>query len=123
MSRRPDTTPLRGLRHEPPGTVDGPFDDDTPSGAAVIRSDAACSVAWRADGFEAIQVFVDPVLTDRARELCSVVEMWSTAHRDLTALNEAVMAYARDEQLSASVYEDPQDDLSTGVVAIAFTLG
>ncbi len=122
MPRR-ETNPHRSQHYERPGSVDFAFDDDSPNDADVIRSDAACAIPWVQDGFQAIQVFVDPVLTDRANEICAMVESTSAAHRDLDALSQAVLRYAQGEGLSASIYETPQDDLSVGNVAIAFTLG
>ncbi len=114
----------RALAHEAPGAVDYPFDrDERSGGAAGLQSDAACSVPWRADGFEAIQVFVDPALLDRAADLCGVIEQLAATHRGIDELGDAVIAYADREDLSASVFEDPRDDLSVGTVAIAFTLG
>jgi hypothetical protein len=122
MSTR-DRHPRRGLGHETAGAVDYPFDDDRPSGQELTQSDAACAVPWRVNGFEAIQVFVDPALRDRARELCEVVETWSSTHADLDRLSAEIQRWSERERLSASLYEQPRDDLSTGVLAIAFTLG
>lgn len=114
----------RALAHEAPGAVDYPFDRDPHSQAATgLRSDAACSVPWRADGFEAIQVFVDPALVDRAADLCSLIEQLAATHRRIGPLSDAVIAYADQEELAASVFEEPRDALSVGVVAIAFTAG
>jgi hypothetical protein len=116
--------PRRGLDHETPGSVDGPFDADPQSAnARGLESDSACTVPWRADGFEAIQVFVDPALRDRAGELCAVVSLWAAAHRDLDSLAGAAMSYSDSEDLSASIFDNPPDELSTGTLAIAFTIG
>jgi hypothetical protein len=111
------------VRYEDVGTVDGPFDDDEPASHELIRSDAACAIPWRNDGYEAIEVFLDPALTDRSRELCLLVEGWAGAHRDIDTLSAAVIGWSRREGLSPGIYESPPDDLSTGVVAIAFTIG
>jgi hypothetical protein len=119
-----DEIPRRTLAYEDPGTVDGPFDDDARSGVdPLIRSDAACAIPWTADGHQAIQVFVDPAIVDRAGELCARMNDWSSVHRDLDSLSAAVIEYARGEGLSAAVHEDLPDDLSVGTVAIAFTVG
>ncbi len=116
--------PRRGLEHETPGSVDYPFDTDPQNpNAAGLQSDSACTVPWRADGFEAIQVFVDPALRERAGELCSVVSTWADSHRDLDSLSEAALGYSDAEDLSASIFDNPPDDLSRGTVAIAFTIG
>jgi len=116
--------PRRGLGHETPGSVDYPFDADPHSpNAAGLVSDSACAIPWVTDGFQAIQVFVDPALRDRARELCEVVTMWADAHRDLDALATAAVDYSDSEDVSASVFDNPPDDLSAGTVAIAFTIG
>ncbi len=122
MPRR-ETNPHRTQHYERAGTVDFAFDDDSPNAADVIRSDAACAIPWVVDRFQSIQVFVDPVLTDRANEICAMVETVSATNRDLDALTQAVLRYAGGEGLSASIHETPQDDLSVGNVAIAFTLG
>lgn len=88
-----------------------------------LRSDASCTVPWRADGFEAIEVYVDPAIWDRADELCQAATGWSGAHRDIDGLSRDVMAYADEEHLSASIYTNPRDEMSQGVVALAFTVG
>src|SRR2546423_13359843 len=113
----------RHVRYEDGGTVDGPSDDDHPASHELIRSDAACAIPWRADDYEAVQVFLDPALTDRSRELCLLVEGFAGAHRDIDTLSDAILRWSRREGLSAGIYEGPQDDLSAGVVAIAFTIG
>jgi hypothetical protein len=116
--------PRRGQGHEWPGAVDYPFDTDPQNRSTVgLASDAACTVPWRADGYEAIQVFVDPALRDRARELCDLVSAWAGATHDIDALSGAVLGYSNDEELSASVFENPTDELSAGTVAISFTIG
>jgi hypothetical protein len=117
------THPRRGLPYEQPGAVDYPFDDDRTESGDLFASDAACAIAWRAGGFEAIQVFVDPALRDRAEELCAMVESASGAQRDIDSLSETVLSYADREGLSASIHERPPGDLSEGLVAIAFTIG
>ena len=122
MPRR-ETNPHRTQHYERPGMVDFAFDDDSPNDGDAIRSDAACAVPWVVDGFQAIQVFVDPALTDRANEICATVETVSATNRDLDRLTQAVLRYAEGEGLSASIYEAPDDDISVGNVAIAFTIG
>jgi hypothetical protein len=113
----------RRVRYEDPGDVDGAFDDDRPASHELMQSDAACAIPWRADGFEAIEVFVDPALTDRARDLCLLVEGWAGNHRDIDTLSRAVIDWGRREEISASIFERPPDDPSEGLVAIAFTIG
>ena len=116
--------PKRWRRYERPGTVDHAFDADAQTeGLTGLQSDAACAVPWVVDGHQAVQVFVDTAILDRAGELCAVVETWTSAHRDIDALSDAVLRYAESEGLSASIYEETPDDLSTGLVAIAFTVG
>jgi hypothetical protein len=123
MSRR-NRHPRRGLEHEFPGAVDYPFDSDPQNpNARGLESDSACTVPWRADGFEAIQVFVDPALRDRANELCDLVTTWAGTHRHLDDLVDAAIDYTDEEEISASVHDNLPDDLSSGTVAIAFTLG
>jgi hypothetical protein len=116
-----DGSPPR--RHEWAGTVDHPFDDDRPSGQQLVQSDAACSIAWLNDGFQAVQIFVDPVLTDRAEEICRTISGLCGQRQDLRSLTESVHAFAAGEGLSASVFERPPDALTPDLVAIAFTLG
>jgi len=110
-------------RYETPGTVDGPFDVDRPWEEHPYRSDAACSLPWRADGVEAISVFLDPVLLDRATSICETVNGLAGAHGDLDGLIPALETFARAEGLSVSIHERPRDELSAGLVAVAFTLG
>jgi hypothetical protein len=110
-----------------PGSVERPFDRDPAAeaggGMAGLHSDAACTIPWLADGFQAVQVFVDPGLVDRAEEICGTLEGVATAHRDIDTLSGAIQTWARGEGLSASMFENPPDELSAGVVAVAVTLG
>lgn len=117
-----DRNPRRGLGHESPGSIDYPFDTD-PQNPNATASDVTCTVPWRADGYEAIAVFVDPALRDRADELCAVVSGWAGAHADIDTLSDAIRSFSEREDVSASIFEDPRDALSTGLVAVAFTLG
>jgi hypothetical protein len=116
----------RSWRHQnrseprPPLAVQEVDESTVPFGE---RSDAICTLAWVADGFEAVQIFVNPALMDRAEALCEEAQVWTTAHRTLESLNRAIQDYARDERLSASVYEGQSDDLSEGVVAVTFEVG
>ncbi len=109
--------------YERPGGVDFRWLDETRSQPDLLRSDATCAIAWRVDGYEAILLFVDPVLRDRAGELCAAIEGWSGVHRDLDDLSAEITRYADHERLSVSIYPRPRDGLSKGVVAIAVTLG
>lgn len=119
----PERPSPRERDHEATGAVDGPFDTDPIADDQGVHSDAACTIPWRADGHEAIQVFLDPALADRAADLCMTVAGWAAAIRDLDSLTTTVMDYARHEGLSPSIHEEPPDELSRGTVAIAFTLG
>jgi hypothetical protein len=88
-----------------------------------LRSDAICTLAWVTDGFEAVQLFINPALSDRAETLCEAAQVWTSVHRDLDSLSRAILAYADQEGLSASIYEQPRDDLSAGTIAVAFEIG
>jgi hypothetical protein len=114
---------LRGGVPEGAGTVDHPFDNDRPSGQPHIRSDAACTIAWRRDGYEAVTVHLDPALIDRASEICGVVEGLTHAHGDSESLGSAILEWTGREDLSASIHEQPRDALSVGLLAVAITLG
>jgi hypothetical protein len=109
--------------HEWAGTVDHPFDDDRPSGQHLVQSDAACSIPWLADGFQAVQVFVDPVLVDRAEDICRTVSGLCGQLQDIDSLSDSIHRFAAGEGLSASVFERPPDALTPDLVAVAFTLG
>ncbi|MFL5757036.1 MAG: hypothetical protein ACJ77N_12150 [Chloroflexota bacterium] len=113
----------RALTFESPGSVDGAFDEDMPSGQPRVQSDAACTIAWVTDGFQAIQVFVDPALVDRSGEICHVIEDIATVQRDIDGLAGNIIGWGERESLSASVIENPPDDISTGTVAVAITIG
>jgi hypothetical protein len=89
---------------------------------SITRDDVACAIAWRADGYEAIEVYVDPALADRQAEICETVEALAGRHRDIDTLSEAVETFADGADLSASIYERLAD-APEGLVAIAFTLG
>lgn len=119
----PDDASRTQVRDEAAGIVDFPWDDDRPGDRDALRSDVTCAVPWLADGFEAIQLYVEPVLRDRAEELCAAAEAWSGTHRDIDGLTAAVMRYADEEDLSASIFTRPRDAMSAGLVGIAFTLG
>ena len=88
-----------------------------------LRSDAFCTVAWIVDPYEAVMVFADPVLIDRAQEICEEMNAMTTTHRDLDSLVAAVNRWAAAAGLSASIYDEPRDDVSTGVVAVSFEVG
>jgi hypothetical protein len=105
------------------GAVDRAFDDDRPSSHPLIRNDAACAIPWVEDGFQAIEVFIDPALTDREAEICDALSALSADNRKMDGLNAAIHAYAQGAGLSAGVYERPPDDLANDSVAVVFTLG
>jgi hypothetical protein len=89
---------------------------------SISRDDASCAIAWRADGYEAIEVYVDPALADREADICETVAALAGAHADIDTLTEAIETYASGEELSASIYERPRG-APAGLVAVAFTLG
>ncbi len=89
----------------------------------TTRNDASCVVPWTADGYQAIEIFLDPIVDDRTESICEVATAWSGTCDDLDALTEAIMDYADEEGLSASVFPRPEGELSDGVVAISFTVG
>ena len=113
----------RGPGHEDPGSVDYPWDDDRPASHELVESDATCSFAWPHDGFEALSVFIDPALGDRAGDICRTIEAILGNHGDIDTLTDAIQTFADGEQLSASIYERPPDALTSNLVAVALTLG
>ena len=124
MPKRREDNPGRSRSYEAPGFVDQPFDRDRPVGdEAAIPSDAACTVPWVQDGFQAVQVFVDPVMIDLAAEICALVEAISADTQKVDQLSERLISYGREQGWSFSIYEDPRDDISQGVVAVAVTPG
>jgi hypothetical protein len=84
---------------------------------------AACTFAWRKGPFEAVAVYVDPVLDDRAASICETTNGIVARRNDLEGLSQALDRFARGEGLAVSIHEEPRDDPSTGLVAISFTLG
>ena len=114
---------MKQNRGESIGTVDGAFDDDRPASHDLIRDDAACAIPWLGDGFEAVQVYIDPALVDRQAEICSAVDGVCAAHRDIDGLSAAIATYADGAGLSAGIYERPADALSENTVAVVFTIG
>ncbi len=114
--------PRRAI-HETAGSVDHPFDDDRPASHPLIQSDAACAIPWPSAGFEAVEVFVDPGLRDRAQDICQTVSALCGQHADIDDLNEAIQDYAARNEMSAGVYERPPDRLSEDIVALTFTIG
>lgn len=84
---------------------------------------AACTFAWRAGSFEALTVYVNPVLDDRAASICETTNGIVARQGDLEGLSQALDRFARGAALSVSMYEEPRDDPSAGLVAISFTLG
>src|SRR3954447_16961636 len=105
------------------GTVDHAFDDDTPSSHPLIRNDAACAIAWVHDDFDAIEIYIDPALTDRQEEICEEINAISAAHEDIDGLSREVLRYAEGGGLSAGIYERPPDAMTANLVAIVFTIG
>lgn len=93
------------------------------STAPDLTGDAAAVIPWVTDGFEAIEVFVDPALRDRVADLCALVDSWAATHRTLDELSGAALMWSDHEDVSASIFESPKDDPSVKTVAIAFTIG
>src|SRR5690606_30656316 len=113
----------RDEAYESPGTVDHAFDRDPEAvRARGLESDAACTIPWREDGFEAIQVFLDPGLLDRTEELCGVITQWAAIERDLDAIRRRLDRYAAGAEIGWTMFENPRDRLSEGIVAIALTI-
>ncbi|HET7027005.1 MAG TPA: hypothetical protein VFI28_04900 [Candidatus Limnocylindrales bacterium] len=102
-----------------PGIPDFPLAEDP---SADERDDASCAIAWTFDDREVLEVYVDPALRDRAESICETVEALAGSHHDIDTLIEAIQTFARHEDLSASVYDEPRD-AEPGIVAVAFTLG
>src|SRR3954451_2354104 len=114
---------MKPHRGENIGTVDAAFDDDQPSSHPLIRDDAACAIPWLQDDFQAIEVFVDPALTDRQAEICEAVNAASAAHQDIDGLSAQILRYAESAGLSAGIYERPEDALTDNIVAVVFPIG
>jgi hypothetical protein len=101
--------------------IDFPWDIDP--GSQGPRSDVTCEIPWRVDGFEAIQVYVDPGLAEQSEAICQTMEGLAGAHRDIDNLAQALLDFGSREDLAVAIHEDVPDDLSTGTVAVAITLG
>lgn len=84
---------------------------------------AACTFAWRTGSFQAVPVYVDPALADRAASLCEATNGIVTRQDGLQGLSEPLDRFARGEGLRVSIHEEPRDDPSAGLVAIRFALG
>jgi hypothetical protein len=93
------------------------------STAPDLTGDSAAVIPWVTDGYEAIEVFVDTALRDRVADICALVDGWAATHRTLDELSGAAMIWSDNEDVSASIYENPKDDPSVKTVAIAFTIG
>jgi hypothetical protein len=100
--------------------VDGPGDRDERNPQA-LPTDAACAIPWLHEGYQAIEVYVDPELLDRAGDICVLVNTASGASRDVDGLAETLFRVVEAEGLSASLYERPTDALSPGALAISVT--
>ncbi len=114
--------PRRRPGFEQPGVIDFPWDVDRDADPAG-RSDVSCEIPWRVDDFEAIEVFLDPALDARADSICRTIEGLAGAHRDIDTLSAALLELGRQEDLGIAIHEQPPDELSSGVVAVAVTLG
>jgi hypothetical protein len=113
----------RRNRGEMIGTIDHAFDDDHPSSHPLIRDDAACAIPWLADGFEAVEVYVDPALTDQQETICDEVNAIAAVQDDLDGLTAEINWWAKSAGLSAGIYERPEGALSSNTVAVVFTIG
>jgi hypothetical protein len=120
-SRRLRRDRQRNRRFERPGVIDFPWDADP--GSDGPRSDVTCEIPWRVDGFEAIQVYVDPSLAEQSEAICQTMEGLAGAHRDIDTLAQALLTFGSQEDLAVAIHEQVPEDLSTGVVAVAITLG
>jgi hypothetical protein len=87
-----------------------------------LRSDAICTIPWTVKPFEAVMVFADLLLMDRAGLLCEEINVLTTTHGDLDSLSDALRRLADVEGLTVSIYEEPRDDISRGVLAVTFTI-
>jgi hypothetical protein len=120
--RYDDPRRLRSVRYEDPGAVDGPGDRDERNPNA-IDTPAACAIPWVHEGYQAIEVYVEPELDGRAAEICELVNVASGTSKDLENLAEAVFRAVERAGLSAALYDRPADGLSPGALAIAATRG
>jgi hypothetical protein len=93
------------------------------STAPDLTDDAAAVIPWVRDGFQAIEVYIDPGLRDRVAELDSLVDTWAATHTTLDGLSETARVWSQNEDVNASIYENLPDDPSVGTIAIAFTIG
>ena len=119
---RPKNPPIWDATPEPRPPLSAQEIDPTglPFG---LRSDAFCTTAWIVEPFEAVMVFADPALMDRAQEICEAMSALTTTHRDLDGLTDGINRWAEGAGLSASIFEEPRDELSRGVVAVTFEIG
>jgi hypothetical protein len=120
--RYDDPRQMRAVRFEDPGVVDGPFDRDERNPRAA-QDNPTCAVPWVHKGYQAIEVWVDPAIGDRATEVCEAVNAASGASQDVDELTETAFRALETLGLSPSLYERPPDDISTGVLAIGVTAG
>lgn len=113
--------------HENAGDIDHAWDVDPRADprltAEGLVSDVTCTVPWRVDDFEAIEVYLDPALSDRVDEICATITSLAAAHRDIDTLTAAILGLGRLGEYSAMVVDDPPDAASRGVVAVAVTVG
>ncbi|HEX5450748.1 MAG TPA: hypothetical protein VFW86_00025 [Candidatus Limnocylindrales bacterium] len=113
----------RQPRYENAGTLDRPFDDDHPSSHPLIQGDAACTIPWQADDYQAVALYIDPALDERMPAICQTVSGLCGQHADIDTLIGAIKVFCSDEELSPTFYEQPDEALSPGLLAVAFTLG
>jgi hypothetical protein len=107
---------------ESPGVIDFPWDTD-PNSPDGPRNDVTCAIPWRIDGFEAIEVYLDPALADSAAPICDTIRGIAGRHRDIDTLCHALLELGAEEELGVAIHEDLPEALSAGVVAVAITVG
>jgi len=119
---RPDFASIADARAEPRPPLSAQEIDPTrlPLGE---RSDSFCSIAWLVDRFEVVMIFGDPALTDREQEICEAMNTLTSTHRSLDELVRGVNRWAEGAGLSASIYDDVDDEDMKGVLAVSFEIG
>ncbi len=89
----------------------------------TTHNDAACIVPWVTGDYQAIEIYLDPIVDDRTESICELATAWSATYRDLDSLADAINEYADGEGLSAAIFPRPAGELSEGVVAVSITAG
>jgi hypothetical protein len=120
--RYDDPRTMRSVRYEDPGAVDGPWDRDerNPNAAA---DNPNCAIPWVHDGYTAIEVYIDPAVGDRAPQVCEAVNAASGGSIHVDVLAETAFRALERLNLSPTLYDDPPDRLSSGMLAFGVTVG